>query len=77
MFTTQQVKAKSLSLISLCLVIGAAFAWYGATKDLLKATVKLPKGLGGGVAHDIIYATILTAISVWWSSAIAEPADIL
>ena len=77
MFSSQEVKAKSLSLISLCLVIGAAFAWYGATKDLLKQAVKLPKGLGGGVAHDVIYATILTAISVWWTSSVAEPADIL
>ena len=71
-----QVQHKSLRLISLCLVIAAAFAWYGASKDVLKAVVKLPKGIGG-VAHDVIYATILTAISVWWSSSVAEPADIL
>ena len=72
-----QVQAKSLSLISLCLVVAAAFAWYGATKDLLKQAIKLPKGLGGGVAHDVIYATILTAISVYFSSTVAEPADVL
>ena len=71
-----QVEARSLSLISLCLVIGAAMAWYGATKDLLKQAIKLPKGIGGGVAHDVIYATILTAISVWFSTSVAEPADI-
>jgi len=72
-----QVQSKSLSLISLALIIAAAFAWYGATKDVLKKAIKLPAGLGGGVAHDVIYAALLTVLSVWWSSNVAEPAEIM
>lgn len=71
-----KLQSETLGLISLALLIAAAFSWYGVTNKAIRRFVKLPSGLGGGLAHDAIFAGLLTFLSVWWSGNVAKPAEV-